>query len=79
VAPEPNSETKKKDVVWFALDEDRSPFCFAGICTEFRGDRGTKSKPVPDPHLVYTRAGWRSVARTGVISRNSFIFQEVRK
>ena len=36
-APEPNPETKKKDVVWFA----------------FNGDRGTKSKPVPGPHQVY--------------------------
>jgi putative SOS response-associated peptidase YedK len=26
---------------------------FAGIWTEFKGDRGTKSKPVPGPHLVY--------------------------
>ena len=26
---------------------------FAGIWTEFRGDRGTKSKPIPGPHLVY--------------------------
>ena len=25
----------------------------AGIWTEFKGDRGTKSKPVPGPHLVY--------------------------
>jgi hypothetical protein len=25
-APEPNPETKKKDVVWFALNEDRPPF-----------------------------------------------------
>jgi hypothetical protein len=23
------------------------------IWTEFRGDRGTKSKPIPGPHLVY--------------------------
>ena len=30
-APEPNPETKKKDVVWFALDESRPLFCFAGI------------------------------------------------
>jgi putative SOS response-associated peptidase YedK len=52
-APEPNPETKKKDVVWFALDERRPLFCFAGIWTEFRGDRGTKSKPIPGPHLVY--------------------------
>jgi putative SOS response-associated peptidase YedK len=52
-APEPNPETKKKDVVWFALNEDRPLFAFAGIWTEFRGDRGTKSKPIPGPHLVY--------------------------
>jgi putative SOS response-associated peptidase YedK len=52
-APEPNTETKKKDVVWFALNEDRPLFAFAGIWTEYRGDRGTKSKPIPGPHLVY--------------------------
>ena len=52
-APEPNPETKKKDIVWFALDESRPLFCFAGIWTEFKGERGTKSKPIPGPHLVY--------------------------
>jgi hypothetical protein len=26
---------------------------FAGSWTEFRGDRVTKSKPIPGPHLVY--------------------------
>jgi putative SOS response-associated peptidase YedK len=46
-------ETRKKDVVWFALNEGRPPFAFAGIWTEFKGDRGTKSKPIPGPHLVY--------------------------
>ena len=35
------------------LDDSRPLFCFAGISTEFKGDRGTKSKPVPGPHLVY--------------------------
>jgi putative SOS response-associated peptidase YedK len=30
-APEPNPETKKKDVVWFALNDDRPLFAFAGI------------------------------------------------
>ena len=45
--------TKKKDVVWFALNDDRPLFAFGGIWTEFRGDRGTKSKPIPGPHLVY--------------------------
>ena len=39
-APEPNPETKKKDVVWFALNDDRPLTAFAGIWTEFRGDRG---------------------------------------
>jgi putative SOS response-associated peptidase YedK len=52
-APESNPVTKKKDVVWFALDEDRPLFAFAGIWTELKGDRGTKSKPIPGPHLVY--------------------------
>ena len=52
-APEPNPVTGKKDVVWFALNEDRPLFAFAGIWTEFKGDRGTKSKPIPGPHLVY--------------------------
>jgi putative SOS response-associated peptidase YedK len=46
-APEPNPETKKKDVVWFARNEDRPLSTFAGIWTTFNGDRGTKSKPVP--------------------------------
>jgi putative SOS response-associated peptidase YedK len=52
-APEADPVTKKKDVVWFALNDDRPLFAFAGIWTEFRGDRGTKSKPIPGPHLVY--------------------------
>jgi hypothetical protein len=51
-APEPNPETKKKDVVWLALDDDRPLAAFAGVWTELRGDRG-KSKPIPGPHLVY--------------------------
>ena len=52
-APEPNPATGKKDVVWFALNDDRRLFAFAGIWTEFKGDRGIKSKPAPGPHLVY--------------------------
>jgi hypothetical protein len=28
-------------------------FAFAGICTTFNGDRGTKSKPITGPHQVY--------------------------
>ena len=52
-APDPNPATGKKDIVWFALNPDRPLFAFAGIWTEFRGDRGPKSKPVPGPHLVF--------------------------
>ena len=52
-APESNPETKKKDVVWFALNDDRPLCAFAGIWTEFKGDRDTKSKPIRGPHLVY--------------------------
>ena len=40
-------------MVWFALNEYRPLFAFAGIWTEFKGDRVTKSKPIPGPHLVY--------------------------
>jgi putative SOS response-associated peptidase YedK len=47
------TRTKKKDVVWFALNEDRPLFAFAGIWTTFNGDRCTKSKPIPGPHQVY--------------------------
>jgi putative SOS response-associated peptidase YedK len=50
---ERNPDTKKKDVIWFALNEDRRLFTFAGIWAEYKGDRGTKSKPLPGPHLVY--------------------------
>ena len=53
-APEPNPETKKKDVVWLALNDDRPLFAFASIWTTFNGDRGTKSKPMPGPHQVYS-------------------------
>src|SRR5713226_7843829 len=48
-APEPNPETKKKDVVWFALNDDRPLTAFAGIWTTFNGDRGTKSNAVVEP------------------------------
>jgi len=44
-SPEPNPVTKKKDVVWFALNDDRPLFAFGGIWTEYRGDRGTEADP----------------------------------
>ena len=66
-APQPNPETKKKDVVWFALNDDRPLTAFAGMWTEFKGDRGTKSKPIPGPHLVYVFSRRR---RTRWLSRS---------
>jgi putative SOS response-associated peptidase YedK len=63
-APEPNPTTGKKDVVWFALNDDRPLFAFGGIWTEFRGDRGRKSKPIPGPHLVY---GFLTTAPNAVV------------
>ena len=38
---------------------------FAGIWTEFKGDRGTKSKPIPGPHLVY---GFLTTEPNGVVA-----------
>src|SRR3979490_940431 len=48
-APEPNPETKKKDVVWFALNDDRPLFAFAGIWTTVNVDAGTNEKPRRGP------------------------------
>src|ERR1700739_1202955 len=64
-APEPNPQTKKKDVVWFALNDDRPLFAFAGIWTAFNGDRGTKSKPIPGPHQVY---GFLTTAPNAIVA-----------
>jgi putative SOS response-associated peptidase YedK len=52
-APEPNPDTQKKDVVWFALHDDRPLTAFAGIWTTFNDDRGIQAKPVPGPHKAY--------------------------
>jgi putative SOS response-associated peptidase YedK len=64
-APEVNPATKKKDVVWFALNENRPLFAFAGIWTMFNGDRGTRSKPIPGPHQVY---GFLTTAPNAIVA-----------
>jgi putative SOS response-associated peptidase YedK len=64
---EPSPQTKK-DVVWFALSEDRPLFAFGGLWTEFKGDRRTKSKPIPGPHLVY---GFLTTAPTRSLNRST--------
>ena len=39
-------------MIWFALNSERPLAAFAGIWTEYKSDRGAKSKPIPGPHLV---------------------------
>ncbi|CAN5167892.1 SOS response-associated peptidase [soil metagenome] len=52
-APEPNPATGKKDIVWFALSDDRPTFAFAGIWTDWTGTRGTKAKPEAGDHRLF--------------------------
>lgn len=52
-APLPNPVTKRKDVVWFALDESRPLAFFAGLWTTWHGVRGTKANPVEGEHQLY--------------------------
>lgn len=39
---------------WFALDEKRSPFFFAGVWMPWTGHRGTKANPADGDHLLYS-------------------------
>ena len=39
---------------WFAIDERRPPFAFAGIWRPWTGVRGTKSAPIEGEHLLYS-------------------------
>ena len=38
-----SGNSEKKDVVWFALNDDRPPFAFAGIWTEFKGEAAARA------------------------------------
>lgn len=53
-APEPDPVTKKKDVIWFALNDNRPPFAFAGIWRPWTGTRGSKKNPIVGDHLLYS-------------------------
>ena len=54
--------------MWFALNEQRPLFAFAGIWTTFSGGRGTKSKPV----LPAVPESDRSDSRSGRKPQNQF-------
>jgi len=43
----------RKTPVWFAVDESRPLFAFAGIWTRWTGTRGTKAAPVTGEHRVF--------------------------
>ena len=43
----------KKTPTWFALDESRPLFAFAGIWTTWHGTRGTKANPIEGEHTLY--------------------------
>ena len=43
----------RKTPTWFALDDERPLFAFAGIWTTWTGTRGTKADPVEGEHKLY--------------------------
>jgi putative SOS response-associated peptidase YedK len=48
------ADTKpRKTPMWFALDEERPLFAFAGLWTPWRGVRGPKSAPVEGKHELF--------------------------
>jgi putative SOS response-associated peptidase YedK len=50
---EPDPAIGKKMWTWFALDDDRPLFFFAGIWGTWRGLRGTKANPVDAEHTLF--------------------------
>ena len=59
------ADTKpKKTPTWFALDEGRPLFAFAGIWTAWKGVRGTKAAPIKGEHRLY---GFLTTDANGVV------------
>lgn len=54
----------RKTPVWFALDESRPIFAFAGIWTQWHGTRGTMKNPVVGEHQLY---GFLTTEANGVV------------
>ena len=54
----------RKTPIWFALDEDRPLFAFAGIWTTWRGVRGPKSAQVDGEHRLY---GFLTTTANGLV------------
>ena len=51
---EPDMRSGKVACTWFALDESRPLFFFAGIWRGWRGVRGTKKNPEEGNHLLFS-------------------------
>jgi putative SOS response-associated peptidase YedK len=51
---EPDNRSGKTVWTWFALDESRPIFFFAGIWRSWSGPRGTKRHPVEGEHLIFS-------------------------
>jgi putative SOS response-associated peptidase YedK len=47
------TDSRPKVTHWFALDDDRPAFWFAGIWTGWSGARGTKSNPIDGNHTLF--------------------------
>lgn len=51
---QPVAATGKKERRWFALNDEKPVFAFAGLWRSWEGARGTKKAPVEGEHLLYT-------------------------
>lgn len=60
------ADTKpRKTPTWFALNEDRPLFAFAGIWTQWKGVRGPKSAPIEGVHELF---GFLTTAANAVVA-----------
>ncbi|GLK85972.1 SOS response-associated peptidase [Ancylobacter defluvii] len=64
-APEPNPATRRRDIVWFALGEQRPLGFFAGLWTPWHGMRGTRAEQVAGPHELF---GFLTCAPNAVVA-----------
>lgn len=64
-APEPDPVTRRKDIVWFALSEERPLAFFAGLRTRWHGTRGTRAEPVEGEHELF---GFLTCAPNAVVA-----------
>ena len=52
---------------WFALDDTRPLFFFAGIWRSWRGTRGTKANPVEGNHMLFSFLTTEPNAEVGAV------------